>query len=87
MGCDVTGDEARDALDPRLLDVCRQWLSMVEEAENMDHPPLDLHELVPRGNRLLRLAYEAGARRVVESWTQAGITNCVTELGTARRCK
>jgi hypothetical protein len=80
----MTGDEARDALDPRLLDVCRQWLSVVEEA---GCNPLDEIRLRESGNRLLRLAYEAGARRVVESWTQAGRTNCVTELGTVRRCK
>lgn len=60
----MTGDEARAALDPRLLDVCRQWLSMLKDNATDDDYPVTAEWLLDRfserGNRLLRLAYEAG---------------------------
>jgi hypothetical protein len=63
MGCDVTGDEARAALDPRLLDICREWLSIESTIDTQDGNADVWREQV---NRLLRLAYEAGRTLGVE---------------------
>ena len=70
--------------DPRLLEIIEQSYNV---DQGYDLTMEDSKRISDDIERLIRAAYEAGARRVVESWTQAGTTNCVTELGAVRRCK